>query len=276
MYLSHLPVHITIKHRSTIRILCGRVYFWVKKFWQWYCSGTKFAQTVSNTRLPYELFSHKSLLRRQLKNVDQWMQENKIHNLKIAIQSLDGLVLKPGETFSYWRQIGNPTVEKGYLPGMVLKNGGFTAGVGGGLCQLSNLIYWMTLHTPLTVTERHRHSYDVFPDASRTQPFGTGATCSYPNIDLAMRNDTTIPFQLRLTLTDTHLVGQWFSTHPSGVRYVILEKNHHITQEWDGSYIRHNEIVRHSLDSTTGAHLGETLITENHAIMMYDPLISSH
>lgn len=40
--------------------------------------------------------------------------------------------------------------------------------VGGGLCQLSNLIFWMTFHTPLTVTERYRHSHDVFPDANRT------------------------------------------------------------------------------------------------------------
>ena len=49
---------------------------------------------------------------------------------------------------------------------------------GGGLCQLSNLIYWMTLHTPLTITERYRHSYDVFPDSNRTQPFGSGEPAS--------------------------------------------------------------------------------------------------
>ena len=45
---------------------------------------------------------------------------------------------------------------------MVLHYGSFQTGIGGGLCQLSNLIYWMTLHTPLTVTERYRHSFDVF------------------------------------------------------------------------------------------------------------------
>ena len=72
--------------------------------------------------------------------------------------------------------------------GMVLHNGGFKPGVGGGLCQLSNLIYWMTLHTPLTVVERWRHSYDVFPDAERTQPFGSGATVAYNHIDLQIRN----------------------------------------------------------------------------------------
>ena len=64
---------------------------------------------------------------------------------------------------SYWYLIGKPTAGKGYLPGMILRNGGYLAATGGGLCQLSNLIYWMTLHTPLTVVERHRHGYDVFP-----------------------------------------------------------------------------------------------------------------
>lgn len=44
--------------------------------------------------------------------------------------------------------------------------------------------------TPLTVVERYRHSHDVFPDANRTQPSGSGATCAYPHRDLMIRNDT--------------------------------------------------------------------------------------
>ena len=63
------------------------------------------------------------------------------------------------------------------MEGMILRNGRVASGVGGGLCQMTNLLYWMTLHTPLTVTERWRHGYDVFPDSNRTQPFGSGATC---------------------------------------------------------------------------------------------------
>ena len=74
---------------------------------------------------------------------------------------------------------------------MVLHYGSFQTGIGGGLCQLSNLIYWMTLHTPLTVTERYRHSFDVFPDSRRTQPFGSGATCSYNYLDLQIKMKQT-------------------------------------------------------------------------------------
>lgn len=60
---------------------------------------------------------------------------------------------------------------------MILYCGRVGTGVGGGLCQLSNLIYWMTIHTPLTIVERYKHSYDVFPDSNRTQPFSSVATC---------------------------------------------------------------------------------------------------
>ena len=84
-------------------------------------------------------------------------------------------------------------------------------GIGGGICQLSNLIYWMTIHTPLTVTQRYRHSYDVFSDSNRTQPFGSGATCAYNYLDLQIKNETNSTYQLVVYLTDTHLVGEWRS-----------------------------------------------------------------
>ena len=136
-------------------------------------------------------------------------QYNKITNLRLAAARLDGVVLRPGETFSYWRLIGRPSRRKGYLDGIVLFCGTFRPGVGGGLCQMSNLIFWMTLHTPLTVVERYRHSYDVFPDCGRTQPFGSGATCVYPYRDLMIRNDTQTTFRLHVTVGGEFLEGEW-------------------------------------------------------------------
>lgn len=55
--------------------------------------------------------------------VDMQLQYNKITNLKLAVQRLDGLIIHPGETFSYWRRIGKPTRQKGYMEGMVLYYG---------------------------------------------------------------------------------------------------------------------------------------------------------
>jgi len=212
-------------------------------------------------------------LRRKLKDVDMWMQENKIENLKIAIKKLDGIVVKPGQTFSYWRLIGKPTVKKGYLEGMVLNNGKVLSAIGGGLCQLSNLIFWITLHSPLSVVERWRHSYDVFPDVKRDQPFGSGATCAYPNLDLQIRNNTQQDFQLSLEIDDTYLIGRWLSDKPIEFKYKVFEKDYEFKKEWFGGYSRNNKIFRSVIDKKTDFEIREEFITENHALMMYNPLI---
>ena len=200
------------------------------------------------------------------------LQENKVKNLKLAVEKLNGTILHPGETFSYWRLIGKPSRRKGYQEGMVLFLGQIGSDVGGGLCQLSNLIFWMTLHTPLTVVERYRHSHDVFPDANRTQPFGSGATCAYPHRDLMIRNDTDQDFQLRVWVGETHLEGEWRSVVPPVVWYDIVEKNACMDQAAWGGYVRHNELYRKCYDCE-GTLLGEQFLFANDAIMMYSPLL---
>jgi vancomycin resistance protein VanW len=212
-------------------------------------------------------------LNRPLKGVDTWLQENKRHNIALAIACLDRVVLNPGRTFSYWKSIGNPTKKKGYLPGMVLDQGTFKAGTGGGLCQLSNLLYWMTLHTPLTVTERWRHGYDVFPDVRRTQPFGSGATCFYPFLDLAVKNETSQRFQLRVFIEGEFLVGEWRSDQINPKTYSIEERDHRIEQAPWGGYVRMNTIVRRVYE--LGAFLEEEIVAKNEAVMMYSPLLAS-
>lgn len=258
--------------RSKLRRVVGIMFFTLKRYYSWYFSRTNFAKDFES-HLPFEIFCHKTVLRRKLKDVDMWMQENKIENLKIAIKKLDGLVIQPGQIFSYWRQIGKPTKKKGYLEGMVLYNGNVLAGVGGGLCQLSNLLYWMTLHTPLTVIERWRHGYDVFPDVKRGQPFGTGATCAYPNIDLQFQNNTDQKFQFVLEVTDKYLIGKVLSDKPIHLAYEIFEKDHEIKSEWFGGYSRNNKIFRKILDKNTSKQLSEEFITENQVMMMYNPLL---
>ncbi|WP_261302502.1 VanW family protein [Paenibacillus andongensis] len=259
-------------NRSRARIFLGKKVYRLKRYLQWYLDDKTYAKAKQAEPFPYLLFSHKTPLLRQLKDVDMWLQHNKVINLRIAAKQLNGVIVKPGETFSYWRLIGSTTRRKGYLDGMVLFHGKVQAGVGGGLCQLSNLIYWMTLHTPLTVTERYRHSYDVFPDAGRSQPFGSGATCFYNYLDLQILNGTTEEFQLGIRVTDTHLVGEWRDVRPAMHTYEIYENKHWITREYWGGYVRHNEIYRRVLNLEREI-VGDEWVTENHAIMMYEPLL---
>lgn len=266
-------VNIRPKKRSKYRIILGTWYYSGKRNIQWLTDGKKYAKTFQQEKLSCTVIQHRTILLRKLKDVDMWYQENKIINLKIAIKQLNGVVIKPGETFSYWRLIGKTTRRKGYVEGMVLHYGTFKPGVGGGLCQLSNLIYWMTLHTTLTVTERYRHSYDVFPDSKRTQPFGSGATCSYNYLDLQIKNETDQAYQLHLYMTDEHLVGEWRTAYPQLYQYEVYEKEHAIKPAYWGGYIRRNVIHRRVFNQQK-QFVEDQYVTENHAIMMYEPLLS--
>ncbi|HHX60259.1 MAG TPA: VanW family protein [Epulopiscium sp.] len=262
------------KNRSNLRIALGKKYYMGKRYFEWCFGGTEFALSIDSELKPYTVFEHRTPLLRKLKDVDMWLQYNKITNIKLAIKKIDGLIIYPGETFSFWKLVGKTTVGKGYVEGMVLSHGKFKPGVGGGLCQLSNLIYWMTLHTPLKVTERHRHSYDVFPDSDRKLPFGSGATCFYNYIDLRIANDTDQPYQLHLYLNDEYLMGEWRTTIEQKERYEVYQKEHWISHEYWGGYARHNTIFRKKYDQSSKL-VDDEYITENHAIMMYEPLLSN-
>ncbi|OXT15419.1 vancomycin resistance protein [Bacillus sp. OG2] len=260
------------KKRSDLRIRAGTWFYTWKRYGRWLAAARTYSSKKEAAALPYPVFRHQTPLLRKLKDVDMAYQYNKIKNLKIAVERLNSIVIYPGETFSYWKLIGRPTARKGYQPGMILHCGSFKMGTGGGLCQLSNLIYWMTLHTPLTVTERHRHSYDVFPDSNRNQPFGSGATCAYNYLDLQITNHTEEPYQLILYLTDEYLCGEWRTVSEPLYTYMVYERSHAITPAYWGGYVRHNEIFRRSYNRQ-GRLYEDEYVTENHAIMMYEPLL---
>jgi vancomycin resistance protein VanW len=255
--------------RSRLRQVLGKEYFCLKEKLRWKVEGIHFAQTRKGIRLPFEIIRHDSVLLRELKDVDMQLQRNKVANLKLAVSCINGLIIKPGETFSVWKLVGRPTRSRGFLPGLTLSNGQLGEGIGGGLCQLGNLIYWMAIHTNLTVTKRWRHSYDVFPDYNRTVPFGSGATLSYNYIDLQLRNDTTEDFQLNLWLSDSHLNGSICASNYPAYEYEVFEREHRFELQWWGGYTRHNEIWR----KVKGREEGAELVTSNHAIMMYNPML---
>lgn len=259
------------RKRSLLRRFSGRIFYRLKREYDWRFTGKRFALRREAALLPEIIFAHRTPLYRNIPRHDLWLQKNKVINLRLAVSRLNGLILQPGEVFSFWRLVGKPSRSKGYVEGMVLDNGHVKPGIGGGLCQLTNLIYWLTLHTPLTVIERWRHSYDVFPDVDRTQPFGSGATCAYPSLDLQIKNSTTDPFQLVLRVTDTHLEGEWRSDKPSLYRYEVYEAYHRITYEQPGVYLRHN-IIRRKVWAEK--MIRDEPVAENHAIMRYEPLLT--
>ena len=210
----------------------------VKNFLDWRLQTRK-----SNKYFENIIARHQSLLRRKLGVSDPRLQEQKITNLKQAIKKLDGIIIPAGKIFSLWKIVGKPSYEDGYVDGMLLSGGEVKEGLGGGMCQLSNFLYWIFLHAPTEIVERHHHSKDVFPDSGRTLPFGSGATIFYNFVDLQVKNVSKFPLQLKIWLTEDHLKGQLLSGGRVIEKFHVIEKNHLFIKRAK-KYFRYNEILR--------------------------------
>jgi vancomycin resistance protein VanW len=122
--------------------------------------------------------------------------EAKRHNLRLAADALQRTCIAPGEVFSFARVVGPPILTRGFRAGRTLVGGEVAASIGGGLCQLSGLLYFAALECGLEIVERHPHSLDIYTDATRFAPLGADATVVYGHRDLRFRNtlDTAIGF----------------------------------------------------------------------------------
>lgn len=260
--------------RGVLRSYLGKEYYILKRKLIWIKNRKSYARPVlHNDTCCHSIIQHRSFLLRPLKDVDMLLQYNKVTNLRLAIANIDGTTIRPGQLFSIWKLVGRPTVSKGYLDGLVLHNGKISKGCGGGLCQLGNLLYWMALHSELDIIERWRHGYDVFPDINRTIPFACGATLSYNYVDLQLKNNTNNTYRINLWLDDEYLNGELLADSPPEYTFEIYETDHMFKSQWWGGYTRHNKIWRKRVCSKDKSYK-EELVTENHAIMMYSPLLT--
>jgi vancomycin resistance protein VanW len=258
--------------QRNIRRFLGKEFYVLKRKISWYSDMNKYVGFDTREQIVNSVFSHKSIILRPLKDVDMYLQENKRTNLMLAAKKIDDVIIKPGETFSFWRLVGRPTARKGYLEGLILNQGKIQKGTGGGLCQIGNLLFWIFAHSPLTIIERHRHSFDVFPDVNRSIPFGAGATLSYNYIDLQVRNDTKNTFKLKLWLDQIYLNGELLSAFPVSEKFRIEERNHQFLQQKWGAYSRHNQIFK--ITTSEEGTDSEEILVENHAILMYNPFLT--
>lgn len=127
--------------------------------------------------------------------------DNKLHNLRNGIQKIETCTVLPGRTFSFWRIVGRPDAKNGYRPGRNIISGELREDYGGGLCQLSGIMYHAALLGGLQVTERHNHSVDIYREEERFTPLGADATVVYGYKDLRFKNNLAFPvrfcFELR-------------------------------------------------------------------------------
>ncbi len=235
----------------------------------YYILKNSWADKISDNELEYEVFKHELPIFREFSEVDRNLFENKRTNLEIAASKINKVLIEPGQKFSFWKLVGNPSESKGYLPGLTISQGNAAVDIGGGLCQFSNMIFFLTLHSDLEVVERHHHSFDIFPDNDRKVPFGTGATIVYNYKDICFYNPTSKTYQLCFDLKDDIFYGKLRVDKTESYKYSVFEDSCGFLME-SGQYYRTNRIMRKKTDLNDNEICLDELF-KNKRLCMYKP-----
>jgi len=153
----------------------------------------------------------RSPLWREMTAAEFPLTAGKVENLRHAATAFHGLEIPAGEVFSFWRQLGRTTRSRGFTSGRELREGCLVPAIGGGLCQLSGLLYQAALEAGLSVVERHAHSRIVPGSAAEKD---LDATVFWNYVDLRFRAD--FPWRLEVVLSASDLNVRILSLQPGG------------------------------------------------------------
>jgi len=152
----------------------------------------------------------------------QSSSSNRQTNLRLACESINGVIVYPGEIFSYNRTLGERTTEKGYKTGIAYVGGKSVPSIGGGICQVSSTLYYCALQADLEILARECHSY-----APGYVPLGMDATVSWGSLDFSFRNTTDYPIRIEAQAdggtVSVALHGTDTKDHYIKMEYVVSE-----------------------------------------------------
>ena len=132
---------------------------------------------------------------------------NRLGNITLASEAIDGLILEPGEEFSFNRTVGRRTSERGYRPAPAFMGGATVQAIGGGICQVSSSIYSAILDSDIKVLERYAHGKPV-----AYLPRGRDATVSWGSLDFRFMNNTDYPLRVDVRVDGRTLTAQVYGT----------------------------------------------------------------
>lgn len=155
---------------------------------------------------------------------------NRNINLKLACEAIDGIIMNPGDTFSYNETLGERTPEKGYKPGASYVGGETVYDYGGGICQVSSTLYYCTIVSDLEIIERDCHGY-----ASSYIPLSMDATVFWGGIDFKFRNNSEYPIRIDAKAEGSHVTVSIVGTDYKDY-YVKFEYEHIDTYPFEVIY----------------------------------------
>lgn len=174
---------------------------------------------------------------------------NRITNLDLACAAINGVVLKPGETFSYNETLGERTEEKGYKGAGAYVGGQSVTSIGGGICQVSSALYYSVLHADLEVVERYNHMY-----ATGYVDLGMDATVSWGSLDFKFRNNTNYPIRIEAESDNGLVTVKLYGTDEKDY---YVEMTYEVVNTYNPSVV-YKEM---SADNTDGYRDGDVIQT---------------
>lgn len=169
---------------------------------------------------------------------------NRATNLRLACEALDGLILYPGDTFSYNGTLGERTPEKGYKPAASYMGGKTIQSYGGGICQPSSALYYACLHADLEIVQRHCHTYP-----SSYVPLGMDATVDWNGPDYKFRNNTDFPIRIDAEADGGQVIVTLVGTDT---------KDYYIKMEYEVLGVSYGQTITKEVGPDSGHYDGET------------------
>ncbi len=231
--------------------------------------SNKYSTKISRSNLEYLVFTTKEKMINPKSGYDIQYQINKVDNLKLVAKTIHKVIIEPNETFSFWMLAKNAEKHGKYKKGLAMVNNKIVPVEGGGLCQISNLLFWMFLHTPLTIIERHPHSAETMPHPKGEIPEGVDATIAEGWLDLKVKNKTNERFQILIEFDDEFIYGTILSDTFQEVKYSVKSENLKYTKENQKIY-RYNQIYKMGHSFSGNDLVSKELVLENKYEIRYD------
>lgn len=162
-------------------------------------------------------------------------------NVRAGANRFDGVMLKPGEIFSFGKLLGEVNASTGYVPELVILENREEKQYGGGLCQVSSTAYRAALLAGLPILQRQNHSFAI---SYYTAPYGVpgvDATIYYPAVDMKYRNDTPGHLYMQTRMVGTTLTFDYFGTK---VKYGEIRGPQFISGDSDATKPSHTVFYR--------------------------------
>ncbi len=177
---------------------------------------------------------------------------NRRHNIQIGANTLNGILIKPGEEFSLVKTLGEINKENGYLTELVIKGNKTIPEYGGGLCQIGTTTFRTTFNSGLPILERRNHSYRV----RYYEPAGTDATIYDPKPDFRFLNDTKNYVLIQTRIEGDELIFDFWGTKDGREIKISEPKIYNITAPPATKYIETTELAIDEKKCTESAHAG--------------------